>query len=145
MVNREDIFGSIRAQDVKGIAIRMLNKLLPSLNNLPSGLFFPQNFPSLFCSRVVDPSGADWVLDMCAAPGGKAGHLAYLMKTNSKESDPHCGGKLIAIDRTKSKVDKVCCFVFKIVLLGPEDEFLKYFVGASFNSLFLLVTLIFTR
>ncbi|XP_063714343.1 tRNA (cytosine(72)-C(5))-methyltransferase NSUN6-like isoform X2 [Symsagittifera roscoffensis] len=107
LVNREDIFGSIRAQDVKGIAIRMLNKLLPSLNNLPSGLFFPQNFPSLFCSRVVDPSGADWVLDMCAAPGGKAGHLAYLMKTNSKESDPHCGGKLIAIDRTKSKVDKM--------------------------------------
>ena len=145
MVNREDIFGSIRAQDVKGIAIRMLNKLLPSLNNLPSDLFFPQNFPSLFCSRVVDPSRSDWVLDMCAAPGGKAGHLAYLMKTNSKESDPHCGGKLIAIDRTKSKIDKVCCFFFIMVLLRPEGDFFETFCRHIFQFIIFVATLTFTQ
>lgn len=57
-------------------------------------LFF-QNFPSIVCSKVLDPKPNDIVLDMCASPGNKTTHLAQLMEDK---------GLLIALDKSDRRV-----------------------------------------
>ena len=108
IVERGHLFGSNAASDVKGVAIEMKEKIHPSLSELPSDLFFAQNFPSLTCAHILNPNVGDLILDMCAAPGGKAGHIAYLLKAASKPASVLLSGQVIAIDRTPSKVEKVC-------------------------------------
>ena len=66
-----------------GLAIRMTDPLYvsPSLNEtLLNDVAFPQSLPSLVASHVLKPTENDRILDMCAAPGGKATHLATLMR-----------------------------------------------------------------
>jgi len=46
------------------------------------GAVMPQSRASMLVSRVVDPQRGERVLDMCAAPGGKATHLAALMRND---------------------------------------------------------------
>lgn len=50
-----------------------------SLNFLPSfneGLFQVQDISSMLVSEVASPSKDDYIIDVCAAPGGKSLHLA---------------------------------------------------------------------
>ena len=54
--------------------------IAPCLNGVLPDLMFPQNLPSVVCSKVLDPQPGERVLDMCAAPGGKTTHLAVLMQ-----------------------------------------------------------------
>ncbi|GAG78113.1 unnamed protein product [marine sediment metagenome] len=44
---------------------------------------------------ILDPKSNDVVIDMCAAPGGKATHLSQLMNNT---------GTLILIDRNKNRI-----------------------------------------
>lgn len=44
------------------------------------GLLMPQSRGSMLVARVVDPRPGERVLDLCAAPGAKATHLAALMR-----------------------------------------------------------------
>ncbi|KAF7989088.1 hypothetical protein HCN44_007398 [Aphidius gifuensis] len=85
-----------------GLAIEMIETIsgLPQLNetDLPDGFVLLQNFPSIICSRIVDPQPDDIVLDMCAAPGNKTTHLSALMKNK---------GKIIAMEKIKSKISKM--------------------------------------
>lgn len=39
-----------------------------------------QNIPSIVTGRVLDPQPNETILDMCASPGNKTTHLAFLMK-----------------------------------------------------------------
>ena len=55
-----------------------------------------QNLPSMVAAHVLAPRPGMAVIDMCAAPGGKATLLAQLMRDE---------GTLIALDRSHSKVD----------------------------------------
>jgi 16S rRNA (cytosine967-C5)-methyltransferase len=43
------------------------------------GLLMPQSRASMLVSRALDPRPGERVLDLCAAPGAKASHLAALM------------------------------------------------------------------
>lgn len=70
----------------------------PRLDTLNPKLFFAQNLPSVVCSYVLDPKPNETILDMCAAPGGKTTHIAILMKD--------CG-RLVALDRTLSKIQRI--------------------------------------
>lgn len=85
---------------MSGVAISMTasKNQLPSFANLPPSLFFPQNFPSVVVSYVLNAKENDVILDMCAAPGGKTTHIATLLQNK---------GRVIAVDKTSKKVEKI--------------------------------------
>jgi len=62
------------------------------------GLIYHQSLPSMAALHVLSPKPGETVLDMCAAPGGKATHAAQLMRNR---------GEVIAVDRTSNKVAKI--------------------------------------
>lgn len=62
------------------------------------GLVYPQSLPAMYVARQVDPKPGELVVDLCASPGGKTGHVVELS-----------GGRalVIAFDRSWSKVDRL--------------------------------------
>jgi len=82
------------------VAVTMEEKVFdcPSIGDLRNDVFFLQNLPSVLCSHVLGPEKNGVVLDMCAAPGGKATHLASLVGNS---------GQVIAIDRSQRKIEQI--------------------------------------
>jgi 16S rRNA (cytosine967-C5)-methyltransferase len=76
-----------------------------SLPEFAEGLFAVQDESSQLASILLAPEPGDEVLDVCAAPGGKATHLAQLMKNSGKvtacDSNP---GKLSLISETAGRL-----------------------------------------
>ncbi|MFX1391249.1 MAG: RsmB/NOP family class I SAM-dependent RNA methyltransferase [Promethearchaeota archaeon] len=68
---------------------------LGSSHEFLHGYYYLQNIASMLSSVILDPKPDDTVIDMCAAPGSKATHIAQLMENK---------GKLILIDRNKSRI-----------------------------------------
>ncbi len=84
----------------RGIAVKITRSLfrVPSLRGseiFEKGLVYPQSFPAIVTGRVLEPEPGDFVVDMCAAPGGKTSHIAQLMN--------NCG-KILAVDRSEAKI-----------------------------------------
>lgn len=63
-----------------------------------NGFFTVQDQSSQAVSIVLDPKSGDSVLDMCSAPGGKATHMAELMKNQ---------GKIVAQDIFPHKIELI--------------------------------------
>lgn len=63
-----------------------------------SGLFLVQDEAAQLVTLMLSPQPGEFVLDACAAPGGKATHLAELMKNKGRivalENDPERIGKI---------------------------------------------------
>ncbi len=79
--------------------IRLLGRhFIPDLPGFAEGLFTVQDEASQLVAHLLDPQPGETVLDVCAAPGGKATHLAQLMRDQ---------GVLVASDRNQRKVRKV--------------------------------------
>ena len=53
---------------------------LNSLTSFQKGLFYIQDVSSMMVSHLAEPKEGDYVLDVCAAPGGKSIHMAELLK-----------------------------------------------------------------
>lgn len=68
---------------------------LGSSHEFLQGYYYLQNIASMLSAIILDPKPSDTVIDMCAAPGSKATHLAQLMKNK---------GTLILIDRNKNRI-----------------------------------------
>ncbi len=68
---------------------------LGSLHEYLQGYFYLQNVASMLPAIILDPKPGETVIDMCAAPGGKATHLAQIM--NNK-------GGLILIERNSKRI-----------------------------------------
>ena len=62
------------------------------------GYFYEQSYPSILTSKILNPQPGDVVVDMCAAPGGKTGHIVELTKGKAK---------IIAFDHSGRKVEKL--------------------------------------
>ena len=68
---------------------------LGSTHEFLQGYYYLQNVASMVSSIILDPKPNDTVIDMCAAPGSKATHIAQLMKNKSS---------LILIDKNKNRI-----------------------------------------
>ncbi|MFW9972470.1 MAG: RsmB/NOP family class I SAM-dependent RNA methyltransferase [Candidatus Odinarchaeota archaeon] len=68
---------------------------LGSTHEFLQGFYYLQNVASMLPAIILNPKSSDIVIDMCAAPGSKATHLAQLM--NNK-------GTLILIDKFKNRI-----------------------------------------
>ncbi|MHA2280366.1 MAG: RsmB/NOP family class I SAM-dependent RNA methyltransferase [Promethearchaeota archaeon] len=66
-----------------------------SLHEYLQGYFYLQNIASMLPAIILNPKASDIVVEMCAAPGGKATHLSQLM--NNK-------GNLILIEKNKNRI-----------------------------------------
>jgi 16S rRNA (cytosine967-C5)-methyltransferase len=60
------------------------------------GCFMPQSRAAMTVARLLAPRPRERVLDLCAAPGGKATHLAALMGNE---------GELVAVERHPGRAD----------------------------------------
>jgi 16S rRNA (cytosine967-C5)-methyltransferase len=87
----------------RGLAVRVTRSVykaqsLRDTSYFLSGHIYHQSLPSMVAVRLLNPKPGETILDMCAAPGGKSTHAAQLMENT---------GEIIAVDRSKSKVDIV--------------------------------------
>jgi 16S rRNA (cytosine967-C5)-methyltransferase len=62
------------------------------------GLIWPQSRSSMQVGRLVAPEPGMRVLDLCAAPGGKSGHLAALMENR---------GELVCVERHPGRAEEL--------------------------------------
>lgn len=69
---------------------------LAALSSFREGLFYIQDLSSMLAAEAAAPKEHDFVLDVCAAPGGKAIHIAQLL---------HGTGHVLARDLTPYKVN----------------------------------------
>jgi NOL1/NOP2/sun family putative RNA methylase len=68
---------------------------LGSTHEFLQGYYYLQNVASMLPAIILNPKSSDIVVDMCAAPGSKATHLAQLMRNE---------GTLILIDINKNRI-----------------------------------------
>jgi 16S rRNA (cytosine967-C5)-methyltransferase len=67
---------------------------LQSSDLFAQGLITPQSRASTAVARILDPQPGERILDLCAAPGAKAGHLAALMDNQ---------GEIVAVERNANR------------------------------------------
>ncbi|MDR1018738.1 MAG: 16S rRNA (cytosine(967)-C(5))-methyltransferase RsmB [Lachnospiraceae bacterium] len=71
---------------------------LESLESFKAGMFYIQDISSMYVAEVANPKKGDYIIDVCAAPGGKALHLAEKLKDT---------GRVEARDLTNKKIDLI--------------------------------------
>lgn len=52
---------------------------LAGLGSFQDGWFYVQDISSMTVAHAADPKKGDYIIDVCAAPGGKSSHLAELL------------------------------------------------------------------
>jgi len=87
----------------EGLAVKTLRSVYvaPSVRELDvyrEGLVYDQSLPAMVAGHVLSPKPGWLIVDMCAAPGGKATHAAQLMRGE---------GRVVAIDRSESKARRI--------------------------------------
>lgn len=99
--NRDQLIRDLAEQGTEALPGRYLPEALilknPSaitqLEPFRKGLIQVQDESSMLVARVLDPKPGEKVLDVCAAPGGKATHLAELMENRgmvvARDIHPH--------------------------------------------------------
>jgi 16S rRNA (cytosine967-C5)-methyltransferase len=65
------------------------------LTGYKEGLFSIQDEAAAFVSLIVEPKSTDFIIDLCAAPGGKTLHIAELMENK---------GRVVAVDQSASRL-----------------------------------------
>ncbi|GLI66565.1 hypothetical protein VaNZ11_010453 [Volvox africanus] len=96
VMSRQEMF---RARE--GLALELVEPVFrvpPAVGGLPPGWVMLQNLPSVVAALVLSPAPGSRVLDMCAAPGGKATLMAQIMGDK---------GEIVAFDRTHAKVSEI--------------------------------------
>lgn len=69
---------------------------LNALSSFQEGLFYVQDVSSMLVAETAAPEKQEFVIDVCAAPGGKAVHMAQMMQGS---------GQVLARDLTQHKID----------------------------------------
>lgn len=91
----------IEALPTRNSPVGIWLKSAPAIDRIPGfaeGYFQVQGEASQLVSYLLDPQPNERILDACAAPGGKATHVAELMDDR---------GSVIAVDRSPSGIAKI--------------------------------------
>ncbi|MCJ7650279.1 MAG: RsmB/NOP family class I SAM-dependent RNA methyltransferase [Candidatus Lokiarchaeota archaeon] len=78
-----------------GFKIRNSPRNIGSTHEYLQGYYYIQSVAPMLPALILDPNPRELVIDMCAAPGGKATHLAQIMNNE---------GNLILIERNKNRI-----------------------------------------
>ena len=78
-----------------GLKVKKSPLNLGSTHEYLQGFYYIQSVAPMLPAFILDPNPNDIVIDMCAAPGGKATHLAQIMNNE---------GKLILIERNRNRI-----------------------------------------
>ncbi len=73
----------------------------PKIREFPEfaeGALYEQSFPAMLVSKILDPQPRELIVDMCAAPGGKASHIYQLTKGEAR---------VLAFDHSKKRIAKM--------------------------------------
>jgi len=91
------------------------------------GRFYVEDEAGQLIPLLLDVQPGQRVLDACAAPGGKATHLAALMANQ---------GEIVAVDRVSTRLDLVManCRRLGVKILTPLAGDLRALVGAEIAS-----------
>jgi len=84
---REDLIKSLQQEGVEAsehpylpYALQITGyDYLADLESFQEGAFYVQDISSMLVSHIANPKEGDMVIDVCAAPGGKALHMAELL------------------------------------------------------------------
>ncbi|MCS7099042.1 MAG: SAM-dependent methyltransferase [Sulfolobales archaeon] len=68
------------------------------LPEFAEGLIYPQSLPAMYVARQLELKPGEVVVDLCASPGGKTGHVVELSRGRVA---------VVAFDRSRSKVDRM--------------------------------------
>lgn len=108
LINREDLITKLELAGLEveksdiveeGIIIESLGTdAIDQLSLFKKGYFTVQDESSMLVGHILDPTAKDYVLDLCAAPGGKTTHLSQLMGNK---------GQIYACDISDKKLDLV--------------------------------------
>mgnify|MGYP003344350838 FL=1 len=87
-------------------------RAITSIPGFQDGLFYVEDEAAQLIPLLLDPQPGERVLDACAAPGGKATHLADLMSNR---------GQIVAMDRhaARLKVLKENCQRLGVTMITP--------------------------
>lgn len=86
------------------------------------GYYHIQGFTSMLPAKILDPQPGEVVLDLCAAPGGKATYLAQLMQNR---------GLVVAND---VKMDRISILRSHIDRLGTTSVLVCRYAGQTFPT-----------
>jgi 16S rRNA (cytosine967-C5)-methyltransferase len=86
-ITRDDLIKLLEEKNIKCSKVYSIDEAIKveNLKNIENnelfkaGLFTIQDISSMIVGKVINPRENSFVLDMCAAPGGKTTHLATLM------------------------------------------------------------------
>ena len=78
-----------------GLKIKKSPLNLGSTHEYLQGFYYIQSVAPMLPAFILDPNPSDIVIDMCAAPGGKATHMAQIMNNE---------GNLILIERNRNRI-----------------------------------------
>lgn len=91
----------IKVQEIKTLPYAFSISGIDYFQNLDSftqGLFYIQDISSMMVSEIANPKSGDYIIDVCAAPGGKSIHLAEKLNNT---------GMVEARDLTEYKVSLI--------------------------------------
>ncbi len=97
----QGFYESLRVR--RGLVVRVTRPLysVPSLRDTVwhrRGMIYEQSISSMTVARVLDPRPGSVIVDMCAAPGGKTGHIYELVGGDAR---------LVAVDHTRRKTQRL--------------------------------------
>lgn len=111
-----------------GLEIVSAGSGIHELSSYREGLFLVQDQAAQLVGLMLAPQAGETVLDACAAPGGKATHLAELMRDQ---------GRIIALenDSTRSERIRENCSRLGLTSIAPVVGDASSFSGETFDKI----------
>lgn len=117
-ISMEELLAKLEGEGIAGSpgdlaedAIKVEKGNLALSNSYSEGLITVQDESSMLVAKALGPKPGEYILDSCAAPGGKTTHIAELMKNS---------GKVISVDLHEHKVKLIAEQVNRLQLSNVE-------------------------